>query len=906
MWKIALMALLVAGCTADAQHDQDISVGCISGETRACLCIGGGSGVQICQPDNSFGPCQCSEPDVTEIDASDASLDTGSPDTQPPPPTCDDGLWNQDETGPDCGGESCGARCDDGAGCTLDADCGSGFCNTVLEMCATPSCSDSTQNQDETDEDCGGETCRGCAADAGCETPSDCLSGVCLDAILPARCAQATCTDDVLNGDESSVDCGGFDCEGCGTGERCLESTDCASFVCVDEACLEAACDDAVHNGDEADVDCGGSCPATCANGSPCTADEECTSGFCHPSGSCAAPGCGDSVLNSDETDVDCGGSCGATCEVGEICATNADCADNSCNPILTPNPLCETPNCFNVRLDGEETDRDCGGSVCEPCNTGKRCLLPRDCTSGVCSGTPGDCLAPTCNDKVQNQDETDVDCGGLTCDPCANGQSCENGIHCASGYCDSSLTCAACSSLDLRAFEPGFLANDVPHDGTVDATFSCAVDLSSASPAVFAVRGHQSPESLGPFTTSDLRTLSLDPTSDFKAGERIHTALYSGISSTEGVLFSRSFEWEFRAAVGGTGRGDFGTASTGLVDSTVEATVVAFADFDADGDLDIFYATGNQISTLSGGVLVYQNQGGVFSAVGTRFDTQNRFNDGDVGDLDGDGDLDVLMYAGDDNEAVVYTNDGTSPPSFTRASVFALGNLVTRGPTLGDLDGDGDLDAFISMTVGNQIWLGNGSGGFARDPANQSLGSVDTSATLLGDFDNDGDLDALCVNLTEPNRLWENDGSGSFKDAGALGVGSSSSVRGDTGDIDHDGDLDIVVANRAGGSQIWLNDGGFSFTAGTQLSTAHDVAFGDLDSDGDLDLLLARQDGPNAIWKNNGIATGVFVRDTNQDLGSETSARAELIDIDGDLDLDAYIGIHSSSTPDALWFNGP
>jgi hypothetical protein len=70
-------------------------------------------------------------------------------------------------------------------------------------------------------------------------------------------------------------------------------------------------------------------------------------------------------------------------------------------------------------------------------------CVSGGDCTSGVC--TLGVCQAPTCGDGVQNQDETDVDCGGSTCPDCTIGQSCVVGTDCTTGLCVS----AACTCGD-------------------------------------------------------------------------------------------------------------------------------------------------------------------------------------------------------------------------------------------------------------------------------------------------------------------------------------------------------------------------------------------------------------------------------------------------------------------------
>ena len=104
---------------------------------------------------------------------------------------------------------------------------------------------------------------------------TDCLSGVCTNAV----CQAPTCLDTVRNGDETGVDCGGS-CTGCDTGGGCNAGADCLSGVCLNGACQAAACDDQVRNGDETDVDCGGSCGG-CDDGLLCAVDADCSGGRC-------------------------------------------------------------------------------------------------------------------------------------------------------------------------------------------------------------------------------------------------------------------------------------------------------------------------------------------------------------------------------------------------------------------------------------------------------------------------------------------------------------------------------------------------------------------------------------------------------------------------------------------------
>ncbi|CAF1341386.1 unnamed protein product, partial [Adineta ricciae] len=73
--------------------------------------------------------------------------------------SCNDGNQNQDETGVDCGGFVCEARCDLNQVCSNNSDCSNGNCHISSKLCQISSCNDGNQNQDETDVDCGGSIC---------------------------------------------------------------------------------------------------------------------------------------------------------------------------------------------------------------------------------------------------------------------------------------------------------------------------------------------------------------------------------------------------------------------------------------------------------------------------------------------------------------------------------------------------------------------------------------------------------------------------------------------------------------------------------------------------------------------------------------------------------------------------
>ncbi|MCH2108766.1 MAG: hypothetical protein MK135_05520 [Polyangiaceae bacterium] len=97
-------------------------------------------------------------------------------------------------------------------------------------------------------------------------------------------------------------------------------------------------------------------------------------------------------------------------------------------------------PHCQNREVDKDESDVDCGGLDCDPCRDGRACEIDADCSGGECN--QGICSTPSCFDNRQNGDESDVDCGG-SCEACQDAEQCFVAADCLSGVCDD-RTCLA------------------------------------------------------------------------------------------------------------------------------------------------------------------------------------------------------------------------------------------------------------------------------------------------------------------------------------------------------------------------------------------------------------------------------------------------------------------------------
>jgi len=132
---------------------------------------------------------------------------------------------------------------------------------------------------------------------------------------------------------------------------------------------------------------------------------------------------------SAGETDTDCGGPECDPCELGQACSVLSDCAQGGCLV-----GVCQEPGCTNKIRDGGETGIDCG-SGCMPCPDGDPCVGATDCTSKSCK--EGFCAAPACDDTILNGYEPSRDCGGGVCDPCPVGSHCNVDTDCTSLDCD-------------------------------------------------------------------------------------------------------------------------------------------------------------------------------------------------------------------------------------------------------------------------------------------------------------------------------------------------------------------------------------------------------------------------------------------------------------------------------------
>ncbi|MEQ9096540.1 MAG: VCBS repeat-containing protein [Phycisphaerales bacterium] len=313
-----------------------------------------------------------------------------------------------------------------------------------------------------------------------------------------------------------------------------------------------------------------------------------------------------------------------------------------------------------------------------------------------------------------------------------------------------------------------------------------------------------------------------------------------------------------------------------------VQAEDLLAADFNGDGITDVVTCSG------SFGVWLTLGLGSGSYASPVFFDTPGEAFRLNAGDIDGDGDLDVVAALQRIGDIALLLNDGDG--GLADPVILAVGALP-RGVDIQDLDGDGDLDIAVNNALSGDvsILLNRGDGTFGP----QVRYAVGDSASVMaaGDADGDGDMDLVFADFYGEFVVLANDGAGAFAVVERRPAGGRNPDDITLFDANGDGHLDAAVSGQGvGGVSLLLGagDGTFPLQLAVDPSRQYQsIAAGDFDADGDTDLALAPLlgFGPARVLENDGL--GQFTPRT--DIAPIEAEQVVWADGDGDADLDLF-----------------
>ncbi|MCA9635923.1 MAG: VCBS repeat-containing protein [Myxococcales bacterium] len=358
----------------------------------------------------------------------------------------------------------------------------------------------------------------------------------------------------------------------------------------------------------------------------------------------------------------------------------------------------------------------------------------------------------------------------------------------------------------------------------------------------------------------------------------------------------------------------------------------VELADINGDGQVDILMANGRGYASAEGPEVNYaflnQGPGMGFTEVGAAlFGAADQSRVIKAVDVDGDGDLDLFVGNTYQTQSRLYLGDGGGGFEEVTQSHLPAIDASIGDAEFGDVDGDGDLDLVLadwgdgnpSMNEGGptRLWLNDGGGVFSEAPGGQIPGVlVRWSWELeLVDVDNDLDLDvAVSCKSCAGSFLFLNDGAGKFSDASEGLPQFSNNYEFEALDLSGDGFVDLVTINdRSPGNRehVFIGDGAGAFVDETPSrwpdseNPAGDdnmIAFLDVDSDGDADFLIAGLFGQiDRLITNKGGQLSL-VADAFAPATSPGTLGIAVADLDGDHRLDVVMAEGEAADPDFVF----
>lgn len=338
------------------------------------------------------------------------------------------------------------------------------------------------------------------------------------------------------------------------------------------------------------------------------------------------------------------------------------------------------------------------------------------------------------------------------------------------------------------------------------------------------------------------------------------------------------------------------------LEDSAATSANVSMGDVNGDGYLDIVLVKGRHWPLDN--LVLPGNGDGTFQPAYALGGPPDRSYSGALVDLDGDGDLDIVVSNDSPDEKRIHLNDGKG--GFTPGSTFGRGEWSTRHIDVADLNGDGMDDIVLANRYGpregpSHVCFGVAVATYTQDCTEVAVGSSTTIKAT--DMNGDGVPD-----LVVPHRdggqsyVYINDGGGVFRDRRPFGPPDASIRSAVPVDFDRDGRMDIVVIDQETGPAVFwgLPDGSFAsaWPLVTLQETPYALSVADIDGDGFTDVLVGFIEFRPMVFFNEGD------REFTQVSFGDEEGSAYGFDV-GDVDADGFldIAVARSGAPNMLYY---
>jgi|GEM_PF-6825151 len=432
---------------------------------------------------------------------------------------------------------------------------------------------------------------------------------------------------------------------------------------------------------------------------------------------------------------------------------------------------------------------------------------------------------------------------------------------------------------LEINSISPAANQTNIATNAEIAILFNQPIESKTLADGIF-LRGSQTGRILSSITKDASPLVKLTPHKKFRPGEIITLTLTTAIKGIHGETLARGHSYSFTVKH----RPSAGTfAQRDVSEIGVQGRDIMALDHDGDGDLDVLTAN----EGIPERIYVFENLGdGNFCEI----NTGGNFRYLEVFDIDGDGDFDNFGVTGSFNTEINwFENEGTAP--YTERFLSSEDAWTLAG---GDIDSDGDIDLLAAVLLPNRLlWFANdGSGNFA--PAVSiptTFGGGSDSYFHIVDMNGDGAMDILGFHRDDRNLVWyRNDGSENFTEI--LIDNRADRSRTTYGDVDGDGDIDIAIVSHENSpteTVAWYENTATGFTehpittSATRRLYAVDIA--DVDGDGATDILAGgywfKNDGNENFSEqpiNLGLSQGANLVSNGLDVAD--------LDEDGDLDI--------------------